>query len=212
MKESLSYFLYALTSLFTIVNPLGAMPFYSSITENSPAPVARSIALRASSSAFIAMLFFAITGKFIFSFFNVHIDGLRVVGGVLFFITGYDMLQGKESRTKAVSASERFNIQDIKIKAITPLAIPLICGPGTITVMTVMMQESDSLQQRALLFFAAFLVATATYLILLSSKRITEIIGESGQKVFFRLMGLILMMIAVEYFFTGLKPYIRGLL
>lgn len=212
MKEHLSYFLFALTSLFTIVNPLGAMPFYSAITESSPPPLAKSIALRASLSAFIAMLFFAITGKFIFSFFNVSVDGLRIVGGVLFFMTGYDMLQGRESRTKIVSASERLNIQDVKVKAITPLAIPLICGPGTITVMTVMMQESHSLIQRGLLFSAAFLVSVSTFIILLSSKRIIAFIGESGQKVFFRLMGLILMMIAVEFFFTGLKPYIRALL
>ena len=200
-----------LTSLFTIVNPMGAMPFYSAITEGSHPLVARSIALRASLAAFSAMLFFAISGKFLFSFFNVSADGLRVVGGILFFIMGYDMLQGKESRTKNVSASERFNLQDIKTKAITPLAIPLICGPGTITVMTVMMQESKNFAERSLLFVAALLVSVATYLILMGSKRIMAFVGESGQRVFFRLMGLILMMIAVEYFFNGIKPYIRSI-
>jgi multiple antibiotic resistance protein len=211
VKEQLSYFLLALTSLFTIVNPLGAMPFYSALTENTDTQSARAVAFRASAAAFSAMLFFAISGKFLFSFFNVQIDSLRVVGGILFFITGYDLLQGKDSRTKAVSASERMSLQDVKIRAITPLAIPLICGPGTITVMTVMMQETQNLTQRTLLFIAAFLVALATYFTLVGSKRIMALIGESGQKVFFRLMGLILMMIAVEYFFTGIKPYIRAI-
>jgi len=211
LKADLSYFLYVLTSLFTIVNPLGAMPFYSTITEGSEPQLARSIALRASLAAFSAMLFFAISGKFVFSFFNVSIDGLRVVGGILFSITGYDMLQGKESRTKSISAAERVSLQDVKIKAITPLAIPLICGPGTITAMTVMMQESRSFTHRSLLFIAALLVSIATFYILTGSKKIMSIVGESGQKVFFRLMGLILMMIAVEFFFTGIKPYIRAL-
>jgi multiple antibiotic resistance protein len=211
MNDSLSFFLYVLTSLFTIVNPLGAMPFYTSITEGLHPVLGRAIALRASLAAFSAMLFFAISGKFVFSFFNVSIDGLRVVGGILFFIMGYDMLQGKESRTKSVSVSERMGVQDVKVKAITPLAIPLICGPGTITAMTVMMQESQNYLQRSLLFVAALMVSVATYFILVGSKRIMAFVGESGQKVFFRLMGLILMMIAVEFFFNGLKPYIRAL-
>jgi multiple antibiotic resistance protein len=210
-KEWLSYFVFTVTSLFTIVNPLGAMPFYSSITEGATREIARSIALRASVAALLAMVFFAFSGKFVFSFFNVSVDGLRVVGGILFFIMGYDMLQGKDSRTKTVSASEKFNIQDIATKAITPLAIPLICGPGTITVVTVMMQESNYTWQRLTLVFAQILVSFFTFLILVSAKRITQFLGESGQKVFYRLMGLILMMIAVEYFFNGIRPYIRSL-
>ncbi len=212
MKEEFTYFLLSLTSLFTIVNPLSAMPFYTTITQDSDPLFSRLIALRASLAAFCAMLFFAISGKFVFSFFNVSIDGLKVVGGVLFFINGYDMLHGRDSRTKTVSASEKMDLQDVKIKAITPLAIPLIVGPGTITVMTVMMHDSVSFIHRLLLFLTVVIVSVATYFILVGSKRITKVIGESGQKVFFRLMGLILMMIAVEYFFKGIKPYVHQLL
>jgi multiple antibiotic resistance protein len=211
MKEHLSYFLLTLTSLFTIMNPFGAISFYSALSEGPEPLLGKQVALRASLTCFAAMLFFAISGKFIFEFFNVSLDGLRVVGGVLFFIMGYDMLQGKESRMRTVSASERMSIEDVKIRAITPLAIPLICGPGTITVMMVMMQETRTFTNRAILFSSALLVCFATYFILVGSKRIMVVIGESGQKVFFRLMGLILMMIAVEFFFTGLKPYIRAL-
>ena len=212
MKEHLSYFLLALTSLITIVNPLGAMPFFTAITDEVDIKTARAVALRASFAAFTAMLFFAISGKFLFNFFNVSVDGLRVVGGVMFFIMGYDMLQGKEARTKTLAPGEAYQIQDIKIKAITPLAIPLICGPGTITVMTVMMQEAHSLTQRGLIFAAALIVSTSTFFILMGAKTITRVIGESGQKVFFRLMGLILMMIAVEFFFNGIRPYIQKLI
>ncbi len=212
MKESLTYFLFALTSLFTIVNPLSAMPFFTSLTQESDSEFSRLIALRAALAAFCAMLFFAISGKFVFSFFNVSVDGLKVVGGVLFFINGYDLLQGRDSRTKSLSAGEKMDIQDVKIRAITPLAIPLICGPGTITVMTVMMHDSTTLTHRLLLFLATVLVSVATYFVLVSSKRITRLIGESGQKVFFRLMGLILMMIAVEYFFNGLSPYVHRMI
>jgi multiple antibiotic resistance protein len=191
---------------------MGAMPFYSSLTQGTDLSFSRMIALRASLAAFCAMLFFAISGKFLFSFFNVSVDGLKIVGGVLFFINGYDLLQGKDSRTKTITASEQMGLQDVKIKAITPLAIPLIVGPGTITVMMVMMHESTSFTHRMLLFVAVVLVCLATFLVLTGAQRIMRVIGESGQKVFFRLMGLILMMIAVEYFFKGLKPYIHMLM
>jgi multiple antibiotic resistance protein len=212
LKAEFSYFLFALTSLFTIVNPLGAMPYFSGLTAQVDGPTTRRVAFRASSAAFFAMVFFALSGEFIFRFFNVSVDGLRVVGGVLFFIMGYDMLQGKESRTKSLSETESADLQDIRIKAITPLAIPLICGPGTITVMTVLVQENNSLVQRFTLFASAAVVCLATYFILMGSSRIMNLLGESGQKVFFRLMGLILMMIAVEFFFRGIAPYARKLL
>lgn len=211
MKEYLSYFLLTFTSLFTIVNPLGAMPYFSGLTDGSSNEESRWIARRASFSAFLAMVIFALTGEFIFKFFNVSVDGLRVVGGVLFFINGYDMLTGQESRVKSLSQTEKAAVSDAKVKAITPLAIPLICGPGTITVMTVMIQENESLWQRFVLFFSAALVTLATYYVLVGSRRIMSMIGESGQKVFFRLMGLILMMIAVEFFFRGLTPYVQRL-
>jgi multiple antibiotic resistance protein len=211
MKAHFAYFLLSLTSLITIVNPLGAMPFFTSITDGFENKEMRSIALRACVAAFFAMLFFAISGKFIFNFFNVSVDSLRVVGGVMFFIIGYDMLQGKEARTKTLSPGEAFQIHDIKIKAITPLAIPLICGPGTITVMTVMMQESKNIEQRAIILVSALIVCVLSYVVLVGSKTITRVIGVSGQKVFFRLMGLILMMIAVEFFFNGIRPYIQSL-
>lgn len=211
MHAHISYLLFAFTSLFTIINPLGAMPFYSSLVEDVDHKEARMIALKATTSAFIAMVLFALSGNVIFAFFNVSVDGLRIVGGVLFFVTGYDMLQGREARTKSVSASERVSDQDIKIKAITPLAIPLICGPGTITVLTVLVQESQDWIQRSFIFLSALTICALTFFILVGSKRIMAFIGISGQKVFFRLMGLILMMIAVEFFFSGIRPYVRSL-
>jgi multiple antibiotic resistance protein len=209
MKELLTYFLFTFTSVFTIVNPLGTMPVYAAITDSVDRDQAVRIARTAVLVAFVAMVLFALTGKVIFNFFNISIDGLRVVGGVLFFITGYDMLQGRGSRIKRLSPAETAEIEEY---AITPLAIPMICGPGTITVTIVLIQEAQSFAQKSLLFGSFALVCVTTFVLLVGSKKILAIMGRSGSKVFFRLMGLILMMIAVEYFFKGLAPYIRKIL
>jgi multiple antibiotic resistance protein len=212
MKVYLGYVLFSLTSLFTIVNPLGAMPYFSGLTSESNRDEVKAVAQRATLAAFSSMITFGLTGEFIFKFFNVSVDGLRVVGGILFFITGYDMLLGQESRVKSIGATEISSLQDVKVKAITPLAIPLICGPGTITVMTVMMEEAKFIWQRGVVIFSAGVVCLATYFVLVWAKRIMDQLGESGQKVFSKLMGLILMMIAVEFFFRGITPYIHKLL
>lgn len=209
MKEHLTFFLYALTSLFTIVNPLGTMPIYATFTESIDRPQAIRIARTAALVAFVSMMLFAFTGEALFNFFNISVDGLRIVGGVLFFITGYDMLQGKGSRIKHLSAAEKNEIDEF---AITPLAIPMICGPGTITVTIVLIQEAPTVAHKSLLVAVFVLVSLATFLLLIGSKPILAWIGRSGRKVFFRLMGLILMMIAVEYFFKGLTPYVHQLL
>ncbi|MCB0385037.1 MAG: MarC family protein [Bdellovibrionales bacterium] len=209
MKDLLGYFLFVFTSIFTIVNPIGTMPVYAAFTESVDRRQAVRVARTAVLVAFAAMILFALTGKLVFNFFSISVDGLRVVGGVLFFITGYDMLQGKNSRIKKVTHAEAAEIEEF---AITPLAIPMICGPGTITVVIVQIQEAHSLIHKSILFTTFGLVSLATFLILISSKKLLALMGSSGSKVFFRLMGLILMMIAVEYFFKGLAPYVHKLL
>jgi multiple antibiotic resistance protein len=209
MKDHFGYFLLVFTSLFTIVNPIGCIPTYSAYTESVKRLQAIRVARTAVLTAFAAMILFALTGKLVFNFFNISVDGLRVVGGVLFFLTGYDLLKGRNSRIKTVSHAETSEIQEF---AITPLAIPMICGPGTITVTIVLIQEAHSFAQKAILFGCFALVSLATYYILIASKPLLKVMGKSGSKVFFRLMGLILMMIAVEYFFKGLTPYIHKML
>ena len=209
MKDILTYFLYTFMSIFTIVNPLGTLPVYAAFTDSVKRDQAVRVARTASLVAFVLMILFALTGQFLFNFFSISIDGLRVVGGILLFLTGYDMLQGKNSRTKILSKAERLEIEEF---AITPLAIPMICGPGAITVVIVLIQEANSLVHKSILFSNIALVCLANFLFLIGSKRILSLLGNSGNKVFFRLMGLIIMMIAVEYFFRGLTPYVQKII
>jgi multiple antibiotic resistance protein len=96
--------------------------------------------------------------------------------------------------------------------SITPLAIPMICGPGAITNSIVLMEDATHVGMVAVLFFAVFIVMLLTYLILISSSKIIKFLGETGNNVMMRLMGLIVMVIAVEFFFSGLKPIIIDIL
>jgi multiple antibiotic resistance protein len=196
-------------TLFTMVNPLPVVPVYLSMTSKLPAPTARRVALKATTTALLVMALFAVGGRFIFQFFNISIDSMRIVGGVLFFLIGFDMLQARQTRTKHDEESAAEYAEDI---AITPLGMPMLSGPGTITSVILLMNESSTLAHRAELFAAMLVVAVLTYFILVNGQRILTRIGSSGNKVLTRLMGLIVMVIAVESFFAGLKPIVRGML
>jgi len=121
---------------------------------------------------------------------------------------GYDMLLARISKTKTANTQETAD-HDV---AITPLAIPVICGPGAITAVIVFMQESENWEQKGILLLSVLFVILLTWIILLSARRIFDFLGDNGNKVLMRIMGLIVMVIAVEFFFGGLTPILRNIL
>lgn len=209
MASILQFALLAFTSLFTMINPMGVIPVFTTLTSGMNSKQAAAIAFKATSTALIVLLLFTFGGNFIFDIFNISVNGLRVVGGILFFLSGYDMLRGKLTRIK--SDGEHY-IEAAKDFAITPLGVPMITGPGVITISIVMMNDAPDITHKSLLITSIFVVMGLTHLILLSSRKIIAFLGESGNKVLTRIMGLIVMVIAVELFFRGLKPIIQDIL
>ncbi len=200
--------LLAFTSLFTMVNPLGVIPVYTTMTSQMSVEHARWVAVKATITALITLLLFAYLGRFIFDFFQISVNSLRVVGGIIFFMAGYDMLQARLIRTKSDEETTRDFANDI---AITPLAIPLICGPGAITAAIVMMNDAHTIPLKMTVSAAIILVLAITLILLLSARKVMRILGDSGNKVLMRIMGLIVMVIAVEFLFSGLKPILRDI-
>ena len=202
----LEFALLSFVSLFTMVNPFPVVPVYLSMTSGLTPPMARRVAFKATATCLFVMIFFAVTGQLIFRFFHISIDSMRIVGGILFFMIGFEMLQARLTRTKHDEESASEYVEDI---AITPLGTPMLAGPGTITSVILLMNESAHMAQRGALFAAMLVVAALTYAMLVSGQTLLARIGTSGQKVMTRIMGLIVMVIAVEFFFAGLGPIVR---
>ncbi len=209
MEKLLQYTLLAFTSLFTMVTPFGVIPLFSSITSKMTFKQVHKIAFKGVLTAFIIMVLIALAGKFIFNFFHISVNGLRIVGGILFFMSGYDMLQGKVGRMKDEGQSFTEYVNDF---AITPLGIPIICGPGSITMTMVLYNDADQTAEKFILLSVIIVVLLITYLILVSSRKILQFLGDNGNKVLMRIMGLILMVIAVELVFAGMKPIVQDML
>jgi multiple antibiotic resistance protein len=209
MDNYFEFGLLAFTSIFTMVNPLGIIPVYTAMTSGMSSQHAKKVAVKAVITALLTMLLFAYSGKFIFDFFNISVNGLRVVGGIIFFMAGFDMLQARLIRTKSDAETVHEYANDI---AITPLGIPLTCGPGAITASIVMMNDASTLGHKLVLTGTIIIVILITLTFLLSARSVMRFLGESGNKVLMRIMGLIVMVIAVEFLFSGLKPIIRDIL
>jgi multiple antibiotic resistance protein len=186
------------------------MPVYISMTSSLRPRQQRSVARRATLIAFLTLLLFTFTGQFIFRFFSISVNSLKIVGGIIFFVIGFEMLQAKLTKTAHGDQSPDELGKDV---ALTPLGIPMISGPGAIANVIVLWNEAGaSFLKQAALLIALSLVMLLTLLILLGARRIAGFLGDGGNKVLLRLMGLITMVIAVEFFFSGLKPIVRDIL
>lgn len=201
-------FLLYLTSLFTMINPIGTIPVYTNLTAGMTESDSRRVAYQAGFTAFLALLFFAYSGEMVFSFFGISVNGLRIVGGILFFVMGYEMLRGHALPFRSQEQKQQFGSE----VAISPLGIPVIAGPGSITVVILYMREAADLAEKSLLILSIFIICTATALLLASGQKLISLLGETGTRVLMRLMGLIVMLIAIEFFFAGLTPYVQKMI
>lgn len=202
-----TFALLVFTSFFTIINPLGTMPIFMSMTASLSKQRRKQTAKKATLVAFFTILAFAFSGQILFNFFGISVNSFRIVGGVIFFTMGWDMLQARLGSFKHTENEDTIDayVEDISI---TPLAIPMICGPGAITNAIILMEDASEMQQKIVLILVIAAILFLTYLILVGASKITEKLGSTGNKVMMRLMGLIVMVIAVEFFFSGLKPII----
>ncbi|MDE6650899.1 MAG: MarC family protein [Paramuribaculum sp.] len=201
----LPYAFICLTSFFTLANPLGTMPVFLTMTSGMDEAQRSKIVRRATILSFITLVTFTLAGQFLFKFFGISTNGFRIAAGIIILKIGYDMLQAKFTHIKLKEEEIKTYAEDISI---TPLAIPLLCGPGAIANGIMLMDDANTWTLRIVLIASIGLIYVITYFILRASTRLVKIIGETGNNVMMRLMGLILMVIAVECFFTGLKPIV----
>jgi multiple antibiotic resistance protein len=206
MNELFNFGLLAFTSFFTLINPLGTMPVFMTMTSELTTAERNRTARKAVFVAFFTILFFAFTGQLLFGFFNISVNSFRIVGGVIFFLMGMDMLNARLAKMKVPDENIKSYVDDISI---TPLAIPMICGPGAITNAIVLMEDAATIEMKGVLIGIIFLIMLITFLILFSASKLIKILGDTGNKVLMRLMGLIVMVIAVEFFFSGLVPILK---
>jgi multiple antibiotic resistance protein len=212
--DVLSFALLAISSILIIVNPLGATLIYVSLTSNLERPMRDSIARDSCRFAILLLLFVAVLGAWILQIFGISLEAFRIAGGILLFGIGMEMVYAKTSRTK-LTATEKYESRDMEDIAIMPIAVPMIAGPGAITTTIVLMNEAIALTPLAIgvVFASIILSIVITYFMMKNSDYIMSKIGQREYRAINRLMGMLLIAIAVQFVITGIRsafPLLAG--
>jgi len=204
--DLLSFSLLSLSSLIIIVNPLGATLIYVSLTTQLDRP-ARDLIIRDSCRiALVVLLVVGLVGTWILQFFGISLEAFRIAGGILLFGIGMEMVYARTSRTK-MTATEKYESKDNEDIAVMPLAIPMIAGPGAITTTIVLTNEAGGIAPFAglVVFGSIFISIVITYYMMKNSDYIMSKIGQRQYRVINRLLGMLLMAIAVQFVITGIQ-------
>lgn len=205
-----SFGLVAFSTIFSIVNPLGALGPFLAMTAVDSRTRRRQTALRASLTSFVILTVCTALGAFIFRFFGITLPALKIAGGVLLFLVAMDMLNARPSRSKSTQeeADEGAEKEDI---AIFPLAIPLLSGPGAIVSVFILAERAETGWQHASIYGSVAVTMLVVFLILREGDRLMNVMGTIGINVMSRLMGLILAAMAVQFIIDGVTTALPGL-
>jgi len=204
-----TFFFLAFSSLFTLVNPIGLSPVFLSMVEHCNDNGRRQIALKGVFTALVVLIIFTFLGRLVFSFFGITVSGFKIAGGVLFFRTGIQMLESRVPRTRS-TPKEETEAETKEDMAYTPIGIPLIAGPGAISSVMIFSSETDHWEYKLVLLGVISLVMGLTYFIFQMADNLAHRFGTIGLRITQRIMGLILMVIAVELVISGIEPIILG--
>jgi multiple antibiotic resistance protein len=196
--------LLALSSIFFLVDPFAALPTFLAVTAGVDAAERRSMARKASITAFVVLSAFALAGHWIFRMFGITLPAFEIAGGIILLLIGLDMLNARRSQTQETGPEAAAAAQK-EDAGIVPLGIPMLAGPGAITsVMVLVGQAQGRWTLLAAILAAITITALICYLVLGNSNRVAGVLGETGIRILVRIMGLLLVALAVQYFVNGL--------
>jgi multiple antibiotic resistance protein len=210
-QHEIQFFIFCLTTLFTLINPIGISPILIIMTERFSEKEKINIAKKGSLTAFITLILFSLVGSVIFNFFGITIEAFQIMGGILFFRNGLRMLDSKIGRSRTTPAEQEESEESDDI-AVSPIGIPLIAGPGAITAAMLLSSQTPQLYSYFTLIFSIFFVLSLVYLILRNGNVILKLLGTTGIRIIQRLMGLILMVIAVQFVINGVISIYKPLM
>lgn len=198
MNELLQHALSVFLGFFAIMNPIANTAVFVGLTEGKELTEQKRIAFKALLISFIVVLTFAVLGKSIFHLFGITLPAFRITGGILVFIIGYQMLHGESSKMHKSRDNDDADI------AVSPLAVPILAGPGTIA--TAMNFAAGGGWASIIITIAAFAsLCIITFLCFIFGQKINKLIGASGLSIITRLMGLILAVIGTQMLITGIS-------
>lgn len=197
---------YAFMAFFAIMNPISNLPAYMALVADDSQKISRKIAFRSLLIAFVIVTVFIFSGDFIFKVFGITIVSFRIAGGILVAVIGYHMINGNHSPSYKGMEQQAVNSDPMSV-AISPLAMPLFAGPGTIT--TALSLANGGLRNQLITVVAFALLCVITYLLLRSAKQIAGFLGKNLMKIITKMMGLLLFSIGIQMIIVSVQTLIK---
>lgn len=195
--------LLALSSILFLVDPFAALPTFLAITDGADPARRRRTALKGAFTCFVVLTSFALAGEAIFRAFGITLPAFEIAGGIILLMIGLDMLEAKRSPTQEAQG-ETEDAARKEEAGIVPLGVPMLAGPGAITSVMVLVGQVERPWQMAAILIAILITALVCYLVLGNSDKVVRLLGETGIRILVRIMGLLLVALAAQYFVNGL--------
>jgi len=190
---------YVFAALFSVLNPLGAVPIFVGLTQEYTKKERSRVALWTAINVFLILVISFFVGEFVLKFFGITIDALRIAGGMIIVSSGFSLLTGKFTRTRGVTKDVETDAQSRNDIALTPLAIPMLAGPGSISLLIALYQDYSQTSEQIFTCIAILAVAIVIFFVLRSAHYLSRILGASGIVAISRIIGFIVIAIGVQY-------------
>lgn len=201
---SWDYIFTVFITLITIVDPLGLIPVYLPIANRFPKEKHKNIILKSFIISLIVCICFLFAGKILFSYLGIDLNAIYIVGGILLFLIGLDMIYARPRRQKTSpeEQEEAMNVDDVSV---FPLAIPMLAGPGTISTVIMFSSKYHTVENYLLVCTAIFVSLGIAAVTMFFSNGLLRVFGRTGLNVLDRVMGIILCALAVQFIINAVR-------
>ncbi|GGC88580.1 UPF0056 inner membrane protein [Flavobacterium lutivivi] len=204
-------FLVLLGAIFSVLNPIGAIPFFVGLTQDYNKSERSRVSLMTAVNVCIILLISFFLGEYVLKFFGITISALRIAGGILIASSGFGLLNANPKKRKGISKEVEEDLQTRNSIALTPLAMPMLAGPGSISLLIAFYQDHSSTIDIAASSLAIVVVSFLIFLILRSAHYLAKYLGASGIVAISRIVGFLTVAIGIQYIISAVLAIIRGI-
>jgi len=197
------------TALFSVINPIGTVPIFLALTQEDDKASKNKTALWASINVCIILVVTFFIGEYILQFLGISIDVLRIAGGIIICTSGFGLLSGTFSKKRGVNKKVTHDAQNRNDIALSPLAIPMMAGPGSMSLLIAMYQDYPEVQDKIIIISAIVTLCVVSFLILRSAGYISRLLGASGIVAISRIIGFLVLAIGIQYIVNSLLVIFR---
>src|SRR6187402_2832200 len=203
-------FIFLHAALFSVLNPIGTVPIFVGLTQDYSQSERSKVSILTALNVFIILIISFFVGQYVLEFFGITITALRIAGGIIIASSGFSLLNGKFSKNRGIDKKVKEDIQLRNDIALTPLAMPMLAGPGSISLLIAFYQEHNSTNELIISTIAILAIAITIFIILRSAHYLAKILGASGIVAISRIVGFIVVAIGIQYIVSALINIIKG--